>query len=65
MLVESGSFRIGDQLLICGPTTGVIEYEVKEIRVDLKNVEEAKKGEYCSIPVSERLRRSDKIYLFS
>ena len=65
VLVESGSFRIGDQLLICGPTTGVIEYEVKEIRVDLKNVEEAKKGEYCSIPVSERLRRSDKIYLFS
>lgn len=65
VLVESGSLKVGDDVLICGPTTGVLEYKVSELRVDLKNVEEARKGEYCSIPVAERLRRSDKIYIFA
>lgn len=64
ILVESGSLNVGDSLLICGPTTGVIEYMVPEVRVDLKSVQTAIKGEYCSIPINQRLRRSDKIYLF-
>lgn len=64
VLVETGSFSVGDEMLITGPTTGVIEYKVPEIRVDLKNVETAVKGELCSIPVSQKLRRSDKLYLF-
>ena len=64
VLVESGDISVGDEVLICGPTTGVIEYVIPEIRVDLKNVQTAHKGEYCSIPVEERLRRSDKVYLF-
>lgn len=64
ILVESGSLNVGDSLLICGPTTGVIEYIVPEVRVDLKSVQTAIKGEYCSIPINQRLRRSDKIYLF-
>ena len=62
--VETGSFSVGDTMLICGPTTGVIEYTVPEIRVDLKNVQTASKGDVCSIPVRENLRRSDKIYSF-
>jgi len=64
VLVESGEFSVGDDMLICGPTTGVIEYKVPEIRVDLKNVNKALKGDLCSIPVSQHLRRSDKIYSF-
>ncbi|MBQ0025475.1 MAG: U32 family peptidase [Bacteroidales bacterium] len=65
VLVESGSLHIGDEVLICGPTTGVIEYTVNEIRVDLKSTDCAPKGVYCSIPVSCKLRRSDKVYLFT
>jgi len=45
-----------------GPTTGVYETVVKEIRVDLKKVKKANKGEICSIPVDVFLRRSDKLY---
>lgn len=63
VLVESESFKVGDNMLICGPTTGVVEYTVPEIRVDLKNVESAAKGDLCSIPVSQAVRRSDKLYL--
>lgn len=64
VLVETGSFSVGDEMLITGPTTGVIEYRVPEIRVDLKNVETAVKGDLCSIPVAQKLRRSDKLYMF-
>lgn len=64
ILVESGTLSVGDPLLITGPSTGVIEHVVSELRVDLKNVETATKGEYCSMPIKEKLRKSDKIYMF-
>ena len=51
LLIESAPLKVGDRILIMGPTTGVVETTVKEIRVDLKPVEEAPKGTLCSIPV--------------
>lgn len=51
ILVESASLKVGDRILIIGPTTGVVELDVPEIRVDLKPVEEASKGTYCSVPI--------------
>lgn len=64
ILIETGSISVGDNVLIIGPSTGVVEVTVEEIRVDLKSTESAVKGEYCSIAVPEKLRRSDKLYLF-
>lgn len=64
ILIETGTLKTGNNILITGPSTGVIEMKIPEIRVDLKTVETAVKGEYCSIPVQEKLRRSDKVYLF-
>lgn len=61
-LIESQSLSIGDDIIITGPTTGVIETKVQEIRVDLKKVAITSKGEYCSIPVSTKIRRADKLY---
>lgn len=52
ILVESYSLKVGDKILIIGPTSGCVEYTVPEIRVDLKPVQEAAKGTYCSIPVN-------------
>ncbi|MGM9747765.1 MAG: peptidase U32 family protein [Candidatus Cryptobacteroides sp.] len=51
ILVESASLKVGDTILIIGPTSGVVEYTVPEIRVELKPVQEAVKGTYCSIPI--------------
>ena len=94
ILVESYSLKVGDKILIICPTSGVVEYTVPEIRVDLKPVEEASKGTFCSIPLDwskvvpgareeamslcgdgcneqackaieeNRLRRSDKVYIW-
>jgi len=61
--LENGDLKIGDSILITGPTTGALEYTIEEIRVDLRQVDVAKKGELCSIPSPEYLRRSDKVYL--
>jgi U32 family peptidase len=60
--LENGDLEKGDTLLITGPTTGVIEYTAGEIRVDLNVTQKALRGEFCSIPVTEILRRSDKVY---
>ncbi len=61
-LIEAGELNTGDEVLITGPTTGVIKTTVNEIRVNLKVVEKAVKGDRCSIPISEVVRRSDKLY---
>ncbi len=60
--VESGDLKKGDIILIIGPTTGVIEHTVNEIRVDLEETDKAYKGELCSVKIPDYLRRSDKIY---
>jgi U32 family peptidase len=60
--VENGDLNKGDTILITGPTTGVVEYNVDEIRVDLEITEKAVKGELCSIKTPDYLRRSDKVY---
>lgn len=60
--LENGDLEKGETILIIGPSTGVIEYIVGEMRVDLKPTDTAIKGELCSIPIDDYLRRSDKVY---
>ncbi len=59
---EAGRLKIGDDVIITGPSTGVIESTVTEIRVDLISVEETTQGQRFSIPLQETIRRSDKLY---
>jgi U32 family peptidase len=54
--------NVGDQVLIIGPTSGVIETTVEEIRVELQSVDNAKKGDVFSIPVQSKVRKADKLY---
>jgi|WetSurMetagenome_2_1015567.scaffolds.fasta_scaffold00003_89 U32 family peptidase len=60
--LENGDLEPGETILITGPTTGVIEFTVDEIRVDLKSTSKALKGEFCSVKISDYLRRADKVY---
>jgi len=60
--VESQSVKVGDQILITGPTTGVIESSIKSMRVDDNEVEEATRGSEITFPLDQLIRSSDKIY---
>ncbi len=60
--MESDALRVGDEILITGPTTGALLQTVEEIRVDLKAVKETVKGERFSIRVAEKIRPSDRLY---
>jgi putative protease len=60
--IETNDISVGDEMMVFGPTTGVIDVKVKEIRVELESVKQAVKGIYCSIPISEFVRRNDKVY---
>ncbi len=61
-LMENGELSVGDEVVITGPTTGAIIMTVEEIRVDLKPVEKAVKGDRFSIKVPEKIRPSDKMF---
>ncbi len=60
--IEAQSLSKGDKVLITGPTTGVVETVVEELRVDGKVVESAKRGEEVTFKVDEIIRSSDKLY---
>ncbi|MBD5256888.1 MAG: U32 family peptidase [Bacteroides sp.] len=63
-LIEDGSLSVGDEIIIAGPTTGAIITTVSEIRLDLKPVQTATKGQHISIPVPAKVRPSDRLYLW-
>jgi putative protease len=62
LLPEANNVTVHDEVYIIGPTTGVIQTTLDELRVDDQPVEVAEKGTPCSFPVKEKLRRSDKLY---
>ncbi len=62
--IEGGELHKGDEIVITGPTTGVIIQHVEEIRYELESVDKAVKGQRISIPVKEKVRPSDKLYRF-
>jgi putative protease len=61
-ICEAGPLLQGEPVLIMGPTTGVAESTIQEIRVNYKPVEKAIAGERFSIPVPRKVRRADKLY---
>ncbi len=63
-LMEAGELNVGDEVVISGPTTGAIIMKVEELRFDLKPVEKVTKGQLFSMPVPEKVRPSDKLYLW-
>ena len=60
--IETYDLNVEDSIMIIGPTTGVYEDGVREIRLDDGPVPRAVKGDLCSIPVKSVVRRGDKVY---
>lgn len=60
--IEAFEIKIGDKLLITGPTTGVKEFELEDMMVNDERIQVAKKGDSCTFRTDFRVRLSDKLY---
>lgn len=60
--MQSGELCVGNEVLIIGKTTGVIELTVDEIRYNLQAVESVTKGDVFSMKVPDIVRRGDILY---
>ena len=60
--IEANTFKVGDKMLITGPTTGVIYVTADEIHDDNGPVSVAQQGTRVSIAVPSKVRPSDKLF---
>ncbi|MDR1402893.1 MAG: U32 family peptidase [Tannerellaceae bacterium] len=60
--MESQALKAGDEVVITGPSTGVIIQTVEDMRVALQPVDEVAKGQRFSVKVKEKIRPSDRMY---
>lgn len=61
-LIEAQTLSKGNEIIITGPVTGLIQMVVDEIRVDNISKETVKKGEIFSIPINTKIQPSDRLY---
>jgi putative protease len=63
LLMEAGTLSVGDRVLVIGPTTGVVETTVADIRIDdgTKALRVDKENVF-SIKMPQKVRRGDKLY---
>ena len=55
--------KVGDRLLITGPTTGALEVTVESMRFNDAEAASAPKGGIITIPVDCKVRINDKVFL--
>src|SRR5690554_2279048 len=60
--IEAFDIKVGDTILITGPTTGAKEMQVTEMKINNMNSEMASKGDLVTLPMDFRIRPSDKLY---
>ena len=62
-ILQSGELNLGDEIIITGPTTGVIITKIESIFCEGKNIDNAIKGDSITIPINEKIRKNDKLFL--
>lgn len=60
--IEAYDIKIGDRILITGPSTGAQELVIEEMFVNEQPAEKATKGDDCTFKLPFRIRLSDKLY---
>lgn len=61
--IESYPLKLGDAVMIIGPTTGVLETTITSLHVNDNGPKEiAVKGDLCAFPLDTPIRTSDKLY---
>lgn len=63
--LETGRLKIDDEIIITGPTSGVINLKLNKILIDEDSVNKAKKGDKITFPCDDLVRHNDSVYLVS
>ena len=63
LILETGEIKIGDNILVLGETTGVLEIKLMKMNVNDKDKSSAKKGDEITMKIPSIVRRNDKVYL--
>ncbi len=61
--VQAHELTKGDKLVIMGKSTGVLYCDVNEMKRDDLSIEISKKSDLVTIPLTDRVRKNDKVYL--
>ena len=61
-LIEAHGMKVGDHILITGPTTGAQEFTLKSMMVNDVDATESKRGDIVTFPVDFKIRPSDRMY---
>ncbi len=62
ILIESGTIKSDDEILVIGETTGLVQHKISSLKVNDSEGELAKKGDEITIQLNSLVRRNDKIY---
>lgn len=61
--LQTGSLKVGDEVMITGPTTGLVRMRVEALRLEDKAVEQIdRRGAHFSMPAPVKIRPSDKLF---
>lgn len=60
--LESGKLKVGDEVLVIGPVTGIVRQVIEQIHVDDGPVKMVQQGWNFTVPFDKPVRPSDKLY---
>lgn len=60
--MRNGDLSVGDDIIITGPTTGLIEHKIESLVLDDESVETVKRGDNFTFPLADKVRPADRIY---
>ena len=63
ILLETGLIKVGDKILIIGESTGVLEIEIGNMKVNDEKKSIAKKFDEITLQIPSLVRRNDRVYL--
>ncbi|MBH2003656.1 MAG: U32 family peptidase [Sphingobacteriia bacterium] len=61
-LIESGTLKAGDTLMVTGPACGMVKAKMDRLRVNGEAGTEAGKGDKLTFPFATKVTASDKLY---
>jgi putative protease len=61
-IIEAGSLKTGDTLMITGPKCGMIKEKIETLVVNGVQNTEASKGDLITLPFASKITASDKLY---